>query len=304
MLRGVIDERRRAGQRFGQFLLLGSASIDLMRQASETLAGRVAYLEIAPFTAAEAADAGHAIDRTWVRGGFPESLLAASDKNSLRWRTDFVRSYLERDVPMFAPRLPAETIGRLWTMLANGQGSLLNQARLASGLAVTAPTVGRYIDLLSDLMLVRRLQPWSSNAGKRLVRAPKVYVRDSGLVHALLELRSWNDIAGHPVAGPSWEGFVIENLIAAAGDRAMPAFYRSEDGAEIDLILQRVGKPFIAVEIKRSSAPTVAKGFRLACDELAVERRYVVYAGGERYPMGGGLEAVPLLALVQELSSI
>ena len=159
-----------------------------------------------------------------MRGGFPESLLARDDKASLRWRLDFIRSYLERDVPMFAPRMPAPTIGRLWTMLANGQGSLLNQARLASGLGVSAPAVGRYIDLSIDLQLVRRLPPWSSNLGKRLVRSPKIYVRDSGILHALLEIETWNDLIGHPVVGASWEGFVIENLIAAAAERWTPDF--------------------------------------------------------------------------------
>ena len=303
ILRGVIDENRRRRHRSGQFLLLGSASIDLMRQASETLAGRVAYLDIAPFTAAEAAEAGVDMDAAWVRGGFPESLLAKDDKASLRWRLDFIRSYLERDVPMFAPRLPAQTIGRLWTMLANGQGSLLNQSRLASGLGVSAPAVGRYIDLLVDLQLVRRLPPWSSNLGKRLVRSPKIYVRDSGVLHALLELETWNDIVGHPVVGPSWEGFVIENLIAAAGDRWTPYFYRTEDGAEIDLLFERAGRPSIAVEVKRASAPDIGKGFRIASDDLKVKKRYVVYSGAERYPMGGGVIATPLADLVDELAA-
>ncbi len=303
VLRGVIDENRRRGYRTGQFLLLGSASIDLMRQASETLAGRVAYLDIAPLTAAEAAGAGYDSDAVWVRGGFPESLLARNDGTSLRWRLDFIRSYLERDVPMFAPRMPAPTIGRLWTMLANGQGSLLNQARLASGLGVSAPAVGRYIDLLIDLQLVRRLSPWSSNLGKRLVRSPKIYVRDSGVLHALLEIETRNQLIGHPVVGPSWEGFVIENLIAAAGDRWTPYFYRTEDGAEIDLLLERAGRPAVAVEVKRASAPDAGKGFRQAAEALKVKRRYVVYPGDERYSMGGNVTATPVGDLADALST-
>jgi predicted AAA+ superfamily ATPase len=303
ILRGVIDERRRRGHRHGQFLLLGSASIDLMRQASETLAGRVAYLDIAPFTAAEATAAGYDMDAAWVRGGFPESLLAKDDRTSLRWRLEFIRSYLERDVPMFAPRLPAQTIGRLWTMLANGQGSLLNQSRLASGVGVSAPAVGRYIDLLVDLQLVRRLPPWSSNLGKRLVRSPKTYVRDSGVLHALLELETWNDIIGHPVVGPSWEGFIIENLVAAASGRWTPYFYRTEDGAEIDLLFERAGRPSMAIEVKRASAPDAGKGFRLASDDLKVKKRYVVYPGRERYPMGGDVIATPLSNIVDELAA-
>ena len=303
ILRGIIDENRRAGHRTGQFLLLGSASMDLMRQASETLAGRVAYLELAPFTAAEAAAGGYDIDTTWVRGGFPESLLAKDDRASLRWRLDFIRSYLERDVPMFAPRMPAPTIGRLWTMLANGQGSLLNQARLATGLGVSAPTVGRYIDLLVDLRLVRRLPPWSSNLGKRLVRSPKVYVRDSGILHALLEIETWDDLIGHPVVGPSWEGFVIENLIAAAGERWTPYFFRTEDGAEIDLLLERAGRPDFAIEVKRSSAPQTGKSFRLAVEALKVKKKYVVYPGQERFSLGGDVLATPLPALAAELAA-
>ncbi len=303
VLRGVIDENRRRGHRTGQFLLLGSASIDLMRQASETLAGRVAYLDIAPLTAAEAGGAGYETDAVWVRGGFPESLLARNDGTSLTWRLDFIRSYLERDVPMFAPRMPAPTIGRLWTMLANGQGSLLNQARLASGLGVSAPAVGRYIDLLIDLQLVRRLPPWSSNLGKRLVRSPKIYVRDSGVLHALLEIGTWNQLIGHPVVGASWEGFVIENLIAAAGDRWTPYFYRTEDGAEIDLLLERAGRPAVAVEVKRASAPDAGKGFRQATEALKVKRRYVVYPGDERYSMGSDVTGTPLANLADELST-
>lgn len=301
VLRGVIDERRRRSQRHGQFLLLGSASIDLMRQASETLAGRVAYLDIAPLTAAEAEGAGYDFDTCWVRGGFPESLLAKSDQISLRWRADFIRSYLERDVPMFAPRMPAQTIGRLWTMLANGQGSLLNQARLAGSLGVSAPAIARYIDLLVDLQLVRRLTPWSSNLGKRLVRSPKIYIRDSGVLHALLELGGWNELVGHPVVGASWEGFVIENLIAATRGRWAPYFYRTEDGAEIDLVLERGGKPQLAIEVKRASAPDVGKGFHLAADDLKIKKRYVVYPGTDRFPVAGKVTAIPLAHLVAEL---
>ncbi|MFZ1102162.1 MAG: DUF4143 domain-containing protein [Hyphomicrobiaceae bacterium] len=274
-----------------------------MRQASETLAGRVAYLDISPFTAAEAAKGGYDVDTTWVRGGFPESLLATGDKASLRWRLDFIRSYLEREVPMFAPRMPAPTVGRLWTMLANGQGTLLNQARLASGLGVSVPAVGRYIDLLVDLQLVRRLPPWSGNLGKRLVRSPKVYVRDRGILHGLLDVESWDDLIGHPVVGLSWEGFVIENLIAAAGERWMPNFLRTADGAEIDLLMERGGRPTIAVEVKRGSAPEVGKGFRAAMEDLKIKQGYVIYPGGERFSLGDGVTAMLLGALAEELAA-
>ena len=289
-LRGIIDERRTAGERAGQFLLLGSASLDLVQKASEMLAGRIVYLEMAPIGAADAGASGIADDALWLRGGFPQSLVAASDEDSFLWRRDFLRSYLERDVPMFAPRLPAATVGRLWTMLANGQGSLLNQARLAQGLAISAPSVERYIDLLCDLLLVRRLPPWSGNLGKRLIRTPKVYVRDSGLVHALLEIGPLNQLLGHPVAGPSWEGFVIENLIAAAGAGRSALFYRSQDGAEIDLLFERAGRPDIAVEIKRSSAPKIEAGFSIACRDLGVRHRLVVAPVSLNYPAKGDVQ--------------
>jgi uncharacterized protein len=303
VLRGVIDERRTAGERHGHFLLLGSAALELMRQASETLAGRIAYLDIAPLTLAEAKGAGIGENALWLRGGFPESLLAADDASSLDWRRDFIRSYLERDVPMFAPRLPAETVGRLWTMLAHQQGGLLNQARLAGSLGVSAPAVGRYIDLLADLKLVRRLPPWSGNAGKRLVKAPKVFIRDSGIVHALLELERRDEVVGHPVAGPSYEGMAIENLIEAAGERRTACFYRTQDGAEIDLVLVRGGTPEIAVEIKRSSAPSPDKGFAIACDDLGIHQRFVAYPGTERFPLRHGAQAVGLSELGALLST-
>jgi hypothetical protein len=300
VLRGIIDDRRAAGQRSGQFLLLGSASLDLMRQASESLAGRVAYVDLAPVSVREL-PRGTPIERLWVRGGFPESLLARSDAKSLAWRQQFVRSYLERDVPMFAPRLPAETVGRLWGMLAHAQGSLLNQARLASSLGVSAPTIARYLDLLVDLLLVRRLPPWSGNLGKRLVRSPKTYVRDAGVLHALLGLGTLDDVLGHPVAGPSWEGFAIENLIGAAGEVRIATFLRTERGAEIDLVLERGGRVEMAIEIKRSTAPTVSKGFRIGCADLRPKAAYVVHGGSATWPMGGGVTAISLADLTRRL---
>lgn len=301
VLRGIIDDRRAAGDRAGHFLLLGSASIDLMRQASESLAGRVVYMELAPVDALELPPQVGDIDRLWTRGGFPESLLAPDDEASLSWRRAFIRSYLERDVPMFAPRLPAETIGRLWTMLAHAQATPLNHSRLASSLAVSTPAVTRYVDLLVDLLLVRRLRPWSGNLGKRLVRTPKAYIRDSGLVHALLDLETWEDVLGHPVAGASWEGFVIENLIAAAGDRRAPYYYRTEDGSEIDLLFERGGTIEVAIEIKRSTAPAVSRGFRIACDVLQPREAYLVHGGTESWPMTEGITAISVTDLMRHL---
>ncbi len=296
-----MDDRRATGDRSGHFLLLGSAAIDLMRQASESLAGRVAYLDLAPIDLLEYSGQPGGIERLWVRGGFPESLLADSGPRSLDWRRDFIRSYLERDVPMFAPRLPAETIGRLWTMLAHAQGTPLNQSRLASGLGVSSPAVRRYVDLLTDLLLVRRLRPWSSNVGKRLVRTPKTCLRDSGLTHALLDLETWEGVLGHPVAGASWEGFVIENLIAAAGERRVPYYYRTEDGAEIDLLFERGGVIELAIEIKRTSAPTLSRGFHAACAVLHPREKYLVHGGHETWPVSPGVTALPLIELMRKL---
>ena len=302
ILRGIIDDNRQAGIRSGQFLLLGSAALDLMRQSSETLAGRVAYIDMAGVSIGEAAAAGIADSTLWLRGGFPDSLLAASDTQSLDWRRDFIRSYLERDVPMFAPRLPAETIGRLWSMLAHNQGSVLNQARIASALGVANPTIDRYVDLLVDLQLVRRLRPWGGNLGKRLVKSPKVYVRDSGLLHGLLELETVNDVLGHPVCGHSFEGHCIDNLIQAAGKRHVPYFYRTHVGAEIDLVLEKGGKPEIAIEVKRSMAPSPDKGFSMACDDLQIAKRYVVYPGLEPIPLRHGAQGTGLQALAELLA--
>ena len=302
VLRGLIDRARREGRRSGLYLLLGSASLDLLQQAGESLAGRVAYIDMAPLSIGEAAAAGIADSTLWLRGGFPDSLLAADDTRSLDWRRDFIRSYLERDVPMFAPRLPAETIGRLWTMLAHNQGSVLNQARLASALGVANPTIDRYIDLLVDLQLVRRLRPWGGNLGKRLVKSPKVYLRDSGLLHGLLELETMNDLLGHPVCGHSFEGHCVDNLIQAAGKRYVPYFYRTHVGAEIDLVLEKGGKPEIAIELKRSMAPSPDKGFSVACDDLQITHRYLVYPGLERIPLRHGAQAIGLQALAEILA--
>jgi predicted AAA+ superfamily ATPase len=302
ILRGVIDDRRAQGQRFGHFLLLGSASLDLMQQSSESLAGRVTYLDMNPVDGPEAVAAGIEPDALWCRGGFPDSLLAQDDRGSYEWRLDFIRSYLERDVPMFAPRMPSQTLGRLWTMLAHLQGGLLNASQLAASLGVASPTVGRYIDLLADLQLVRRLQPWSANVGKRLVKTPKVYVRDSGIAHALLGLGDLDAVLGHPVVGGSYEGFVLETLIGALPPNVSPHFYRTSDGSEIDLLLVQGERPIMAIEVKRSTAPAISRGFGLACDDLNVEQRWAVYPGTERFAVRRGAQAVGLVELAQRLA--
>jgi predicted AAA+ superfamily ATPase len=299
VLRGVVDQGRRSNRPNGRFLLLGSASVDLLRQSGETLAGRVAILELSPLDALEVEDT----DDLWSRGGFPDSFLASDDAWSFRWRTDFIRTYLERDVPQLGFRIPAETLRRLWTMLAHGQGGLLNAANLARSLGVDAKTVARYIDLLVDLLLVHRLPPWTSNIGKRLVRSPKVYVRDSGLVHALLGLSDRDAILGHPIAGASWEGFVIENLLNCGARGIEAGFYRATGGAEVDLVLRLPRGATWLVEIKRTLAPSVGRGFWSAWSDLEPTRGFVVYPGAERFRLKDKVEAVNIADLAKELAA-
>lgn len=301
-LRGQIDMRRRKGARTGQFLLLGSASNVLLHQSAESLAGRVRYIEMPPLLLDEVGD--YRMNDLWLRGGFPDSFQADSDQNSLAWREDFLRTYLERDIPALGPRIPAATLRRFWTMLAHAQGGLLNASALAEGLGVSGQTVGRYLDLLVDLMLVRRLQPWHENAGKRVVKSPKVFVRDSGLVHALLGLGSLESVLGHPVVGGSWEGFSIETLIAAAPVGTEPFFYRTAAGAELDLVLRLPGNAIWAIEIKRTTTPKVSRGFHLSVDDIKADRKILVYAGEREVPAGDGLRAMPLATAAEQLRNL
>ena len=300
-LRSIIDLRRRQGQKTAQFLLLGSASLELLKQSSESLAGRIALVELCPLDALEIKAESISLQNLWLRGGFPESYLANGDSESLDWRWNFVRTYLEKDIPQLGPRIPAETLRRFWTMLAHNQGGLLNAANLASGLGVSGQTVGRYLDLLIDLLLVRRIQPWTRNVGKRLVRSPKVYVRDSGIVHALLDIEKFNTLLGHPVVGGSWEGFVIENILGIVGDRPPRSFYRTAGGAKIDLLLEPIPGEVWAIEIKHSTAPKVSRGFYSACKDVKATRKIVIHAGDDSFPMGEGIEAMGLQHFMGEV---
>lgn len=295
-LRGIIDEGKRKGLNCGRFLLLGSASIDLLRQSGESLAGRIAYVEMTPILVSEIVDSK--IDELWIRGGFPDSFLENTEQKSFIWRQDFIRTYLERDIPELGPRIPAETLRRFWSMLAHCQGGVFNAAHLARGLSVDGTTIARYLDLLVDLLLVRRLTPIHRNVGKRLVKSPKVYIRDSGLVHALLGLADREVILGHPVVGMSWEGFVIENLLEASPERTIPGFYRTSAGAEVDLVLERPDGEILAIEIKRGLSPKIEKGFHNAIEDLKPKRSFVVYSGNERYPVSEGIEMIGLTGLI------
>ena len=299
-LRGLIDHGRRQGKRTGRFLLLGSASMEFLKQSSESLAGRIAYVELSPLDVLETGADGS--ERLWIRGGFPDSFLAETEEASAIWRDNFIKTYLERDIPLLGPRIHAQTLQRFWTMLAHSQGQLLNAARLARSLAIDGKTLARYLDLMVDLLLVRRLPPYHGNAAKRLVKSPKTYIRDSGLVHALLSLDSRDGVLGHPVAGDSWEGFVVENVMRAAPERTRASFYRTAAGAEIDLLLELPNQRLWAIEIKRGVNPKLERGFYHAREDLNPERCFVVHSGNERYPKTEDVEAIGLSDLCRTVS--
>jgi len=305
-LRGLIDQARRTGSANGTrtngfYLLLGSASLDLIQHSSETLAGRIAFVELSGLHRLEVPP--ELWDALWVRGGFPPSLTALSEADSLLWRRDFTRTYLERDVAQFAPRTSAELLRRFWTMLAHLQGSTLNMAQLARNLGIDTRTANGYLDLLTDLLLTRKLAPWSTNRGKRLVKSHKVYIRDSGLLHSLLGITNMDALLSHPIVGASWEGHVIESLLAVAPAGTQPSFYRSNAGAEIDLLLTWPNGEHWAIEIKRSTTPKVERGFYSACEDIQPTRKLLIYPGHESYPLGDGIEVMPLHAAMQALDS-
>lgn len=302
-MRRIIDDGRRDGKGTGRFLILGSASIDLLNQSGETLAGRIEYIELNPLDCLEIEDSVDALTRLWVRGGFPDSYLAANDEDSMVYRRNFIRTYLERDVSQFGPRIPAETLERLWTMVAHSQGGLLNASELGRSLSLSGKTITSYLDLLCDLLLVRRLPPYFSNTKKRLVKSPKVYVRDSGLLHALLGIGNFERLAGHPILGTSWEGFVIENILAAAPEATRASFYRTSTGAEVDLLLELPGhtRPW-AIEIKQGSIPKTSRGFHQSLDDLKPERSFVLHGGDANYPLSEKIEATTLRRLCELLN--
>lgn len=298
-LRGIIDQYRRDGKRYGHFLILGSANIDLLKQSSESLAGRITFIQMTGFNILEIPE--NQQQRLWMRGGIPDSYLAAGDQDSFQIRKNFIKSYLERDIPLLGPRIPAERLRRLWMMLAHNQGTLLNNARLASSLGITSPTVNHYIDLLVDLLLIRRLEPYYLNIGKRLVKSPKTYIRDSGILHCLLNIQNYDDLLGHPIIGSSWEGFVIENILSnLSADQV--SFYRTARGAEIDLVIDwGINRGLWAIEIKNSLAPKPQRGFYTACEDLKPKRSFVVYPGYERYPISNEIEVISLREMCLEL---
>lgn len=297
LLRVLIDRDRRPGR----YLLLGSASPDLRRQAAESLAGRVDYLELTPFTLDEVGATPENQMKLLLRGGYPDSFLATSDRASLRWRQAFIRTFLEQDLPQLGIRIPAAQMQRFWQMLAHLHGQLWNASQIAASLGLTPPTMRHYLDVLTDTFMVRALRPYHANLGKRLIKSPRIYLRDSGLLHALLGIETAEDLHGHPVIGASWEGFVIEHLIGCIDDPAIePSFYRTVAGAEIDLILESpAGKK--AVEIKLGLSPTLSRGYHLALADLGIASGHVVYSGTETYRMTADAEVASLASMMQAL---
>ena len=301
-LRGIIDRGRRKGNRLGRFLILGSASLEILRQSGQSLAGRVENISLAPLSALEIDDSIKSRELLWLRGGFPDSYLAENNNDSYAWRRNFILTCLERDVAAFGFRVPTALLERLWVMLAHNQGHVLNSSQLANALETSAQSVTRYIDLLSDLLLVRRLNPYHSNLGKRMIKSPKIYVRDSGLVHALLRISSFNELNENPVVARSWENYVIESLLSVLPMDKQAFFYRTQAGAEIDLVIEHDYRTVWAIEIKRSLSPKVRRGFHSACEDIKPARRLVVHAGDDRFPISRELEAISVRQLAEEIS--
>lgn len=294
-LRSIMDDRRRNGQ----FLILGSASRDLIRQSSESLAGRLVYLELTPFLLSEAARVDIPLRRFLLRGGFPRSLLADTDDASHRWRKSFVRSFLERDIPQLGVSIPAAVIERFWTMCAHNHGQILNQSQLGTSLGISHTTVRAYVDLLSRTFMLRLLPPLELNTRKRLVKSPRLYVRDTGILHALLDIETYDDLLGHPVFGHSWEGAVVENVLAEMpGWRG--SFYRTATGAEIDLVLEK-GRRRIAVECKASTAPQPTQGFWNALEDIGAKEAWIVAPIEGSYPLKRGVTVASLDSCVKGL---
>ena len=299
VLRGLVDMRKRSGEKAGQFLLLGSASRDLLQHSSESLAGRIRYLELSPFSALEIYEndlLGFNAEKLWFRGGFPDSYLAPTDDESWEWRNDFIATYVERDIPLMGPNVSANRMKKFWTMLAHYHGQQVVLSELGRSLEVSHTTIRTYLDILIDFYMVRQVQPWSGNTKKRLVKSPKIYLRDTGLLHNLLNISNFDSLLGNPILGASWEGFVAENIVLNLSSKWQYSYYRSSAQTEIDLVLEGPDGQVWAIEIKRSAAPKLSNGFHTASEDIKATRKFVVYSGREQFPMAGNTEAVGLVA--------
>lgn len=300
-IRSVVDRT----DRNGQFLILGSASPDLIRQSSETLAGRIAYIELTPFQLHEISQSDknekESLEKYWIKGGFPRSFLSASFESSYRWREQFVRTFLERDIPQLGFQIPAETLGRLWRMCAHQHGQLLNASALGSSLGYSHTSIRRHIDLLTQTFMIRLLSPVEVNLKKRLVKQPKLYIRDTGILHTLLEIQSKDQLLGHPSFGSSWEGLCIENILGSFPNwRA--GFYRTSAGAEIDLVLEK-GQNRFAFEFKASKNPQVSRGFWNSIEDLNPDHTWIVAPVDDTYPLKKNVTVTPLGQVFSEIFS-
>jgi uncharacterized protein len=292
LLRGLIDSHRVTGR----FILLGSASPELIRDASESLAGRIAYFELPPLSYPEVKHIA-TYQSHWLRGGFPNSLLAKDDATSLEWRDNFIQTYLERDLPLLGLNANPILSRRLWTMLAHWNGNLLNYESLGNSLGVSSPTLKKYLDFFESSYLIRRIQPWFTNIPKRLIRTPKIYIRDTGVLHALLAIGSFDQLQGHPVLGASWEAYIIQEIATILPPRCEIFFYRTQDGTEADVLIVKAGIPDILVEIKYSSTPSITKSLQIASTDLKTRRNIIVAPVSEGYPLRVGFEVVSHTAL-------
>lgn len=303
VLRGLIDRNRQQGRKSGQFLFLGSASMDLMRQTYESLAGRISYIHMGGLNVIETGNESQTIHKLWVRGGFPESYLADDDAMAMDWLEDLIRTYLERDLPQLGFRVPAVRMRRLWTMLAHLQGEPVNYSKLGANLEIDGKTVSNYIDILSDLLLVRRLEPWHANVKKRLIKSPRYYIRDSGILHRLLGINHFDALLSNPVLGKSWEGFVVENIHSVLPRRSESYFYRTAAGAEIDLVIQMPSSEIWAVEIKYGTAPKLGRHYSAVCDDIGATRKYIIYGGDDEFPVKNDVTVISLTRFIQKLAS-
>ena len=306
ILRGIVDERKRSGEKTGHFLLLGSASADLLQNSSESLAGRVRYIELSPFTFNEI----HKIEmdtfnyeKLWLRGGFPDSFLALNQKDSWQWRNDFFKTYVERDIPSMGVGASATKLKRFWIMLSHYHGNQINLSEFGRSLETSHTTIKNYLDILTDFYMVRQLEPWSGNVKKRLVKSPKLFIRDSGILHSLLQISNMERLFSHPKIGASWEGFVIENILQELDERWEYSYYRTATQVEIDLVLKTPENETWAIEIKRSTAPKLKRGFHEACTDIGASHKWVISPNDESYPLSGDTEVIGLKRFIESLHS-
>jgi predicted AAA+ superfamily ATPase len=307
VLRGLIDENRQRGRNDCQFLILGSASMDLLRQSSESLAGRISYVEMTGLNILEIEDSPQARQNIWLRGGFPNSYLAKGDEGdeiATEWLENLIKTYLERDIPQMGFKIPANRLKRLWVMLAHLQGETVNYSKLATNLEIDAKTASYYIDILCDLLLVRRIEPWHANVKKRLIKSPRYYVRDSGILHRLLSIHSYDSLISNPILGKSWEGFVIENIHSIMPNFAETYFYRTIAGAEIDLVIKMPESQIWAVEVKYGSTPKISKYFNQICQDIGATHKYVIYGGDDEFPIGNDIMMISLPKFMLKLSQL